>query len=326
MLAAIILAGAHVWDADSLDALCPRLLWPIGNTPLATHQFRWLAEVGIHNVVVCANSDTYLYQRCFGDGQSNGLQLAYYVDRSPRGPAGCCHDAAEIVSAEQYVVLEGTVLPGVDLLSLLAAQVKSKAAATVLVNRTRGAFSANGLQDGTPAGVYVFSRRAFEFVRRAGFQDIKEMLIPRLREAGEAVNAYPVDSAARVSDLESYLAVQGWALQKYSHSDWLPQEYAWRDGLLVHRTARVDERVRVVGPVMVGPHSRIEESAIVVGPTVIGRGCTVRAGGVVGRSVFWARCRVGPQANLDRCLLTTGASVAANGCLYGAVCRAHGTG
>jgi mannose-1-phosphate guanylyltransferase/phosphomannomutase len=326
VLAAIILAGAHVWQADSLDALCPRLLWPIGNTPLVAHQFRWLTEVGIRFVVICANSDTYIYQRCFGDGQDFGLRLVYYVDRSPRGPAGCCHDAAQIVSAEQYVVVEGTVLPGVDLLSLLAAHVKLDAAASVVVSRTPHAGAEGGLHDGTPAGVYVFSRRAFEHVRPAGFQDIKEMLIPRLRRAGELVSAYPAQGVARVSDLESYLEAQGWALRKYVGSDSTPREYAWRDSALVHRTARLDEGVRVVGTAMIGPHSRVEENAILVGPTVIGRACTVRAGGVVGRSVFWPRCRVGAQANLDRCLVTTGTSIAPNGCAYGAVCRAHGSG
>jgi NDP-sugar pyrophosphorylase family protein len=321
VLAAIILAGAHVWEADSLDALCPRLLWPIGNIPLASHQFRWLTEVGIRRAVICANSDTYLYQRCFGDGQDYGLELSYYVDRAPRGPAGCCQDAAQIVRAEQYLVVEGTTLPRVDLLGLLAAHVKLDAAATVVVSRAPGAPSEGEFHEGVPAGVYVFARRVFEHVRRAGFQDIKEMLIPRLRRAGESVAAYPVESALRVSDIESYFVAQGWALQKYGKS--APRDYEWRGNALVHRTARLDDRVRVAGPVMLGAHTRVEESAILVGPTVMGRACTVRAGGVVGRSVLWGRGRVGTQANLDRCLVTMGAYIAPNGSAYGMVCRAR---
>jgi NDP-sugar pyrophosphorylase family protein len=149
------------------------------------------------------------------------------------------------------------------------------------------------------------------------------MLIPRLRRAGELVSAHPVEGPPRVSDLDSYLSVQGWALQKYTGGQGQPPAYTWRGGALVHQTARLDEPVHVVGPAMIGPHSRIEAGAIIVGPSVIGNGCTVRSGGVIGRSVCWARCRVGAQAVLDRCLVTTGASIEPNGSLYGMVYRAQ---
>jgi NDP-sugar pyrophosphorylase family protein len=323
VLSAIILAGAHIWQEDSLDGLCPRLLWPIGNVSLVAHQFCWLAEVGIRRVVICANSDTYIYQGCLGDGGNYDLDLAYYVDRVPRGPAGCCRDAAQVAPSEHYVVLEATVLPDLDLLGLLAAHLKSNAAATVVASRAR-ADAGGPLQDGTPAGVYVFARRAFEHVPPIGFQDIKEMLVPRLRRAGELVSAYPVAGSPRVNDLESYLRVQHWAIRKYARGESRPQDYSRQGEALIHDQACLGQHVRLVGPVMIGPHSRLEDRAIVIGPTVIGEGCTVRAGSVIGRSVFWARCRVGAEANLDRCLVTTGASIEPHGCVYGEVCRAPG--
>jgi NDP-sugar pyrophosphorylase family protein len=66
-----------------------------------------------------------------------------------------------------------------------------------------------------PAGLYVFDRRAFEFIPAQGFQDIKEALIPRLYEAAEVVQMHIVPGVSvRIHDEESYLRANEWQVQR----------------------------------------------------------------------------------------------------------------
>ena len=159
-----------------------------------------------------------------------------------------------------------------------------------------------------PAGVYVFQRAALEAIPPAGFQDIKEMLIPRLHQTGAALLTWPASSSApRLHDLSSYFALQAWMLGELRAGSVEQAGYSWRDGTYAHESARMAGSARLLGPVMVGPRSRIESGAVVLGPTVIGADCALGAESVVGESILWDRCTVADRARVTRALLTTGA-------------------
>src|SRR5439155_21486014 len=118
----------------------------------------------------------------------------------------------------------------------------------------------------SPAGVFVFEARVLEHVPESGYQDIKEVLIPRLYRAGERVATYSAQGRCpRVSSPESYLAVNAWMLERM---DSPPAGYRRSGEAYLHATAQVDETARLIGPVQVGPDARIGRGALVVGPTV----------------------------------------------------------
>ncbi len=287
MNTAIILGGAHVWREDTLESLCPRLLLPVLNAPLVGYTLAWLRAAGVRQAVICANDATPLARACLSDGADRGMELYYYEDHVPRGPAGCSRDAAALVPAENYVVIEGSVLPVMDLRGLLRFHERMGAAATVVVHPVEGnGDGGNGHH--CPAGIYVLARRALEQVPAVGYQDLKEVLIPRLYQQQEWVAAYPAEAPSpRLKDLASYLALQGWLLAKLAARDSDGEGYAWRGPARVHRTARVADGARLVGPVMLGPHTRVLEGAIMVGPTVLGGNGVVERQALVKRSVLW---------------------------------------
>ncbi len=320
--AAIILGGQHTWQREGFESLCPRLLLPIAHAPLALHIFAWLREVGVRDVVLCTNQPrVYLDQ--LGDHVAPGVTLQFLVDHTPRGPAGCARDAAALVPADQYLVLDGTVLPAVDSLELLASHRRSGSAATVVVHevtdpRTRA-------PELSPAGIYVLERRVFPFVPATGFQDIKEMLIPRLHRAGLGAVAYRVSGAPpQLAGLSSYLAAQAWMLGRLRRPGALPAGFAWDGATCRHETAQVAAGARLNGPVMLGPHVRVAEHAIVIGPTVIGAGTTVGPQAAVGCSVCWSRSTIGRAARVEHCLVTSGAHVEDGSLQRGSICAARG--
>lgn len=320
--AGIILGGAHVWREDAAQALEPRLLLPVANVPLVCYTLEWLQSAGVVDVVMCVNAGVRLLRRRLGDGGAWGLRLHYYVDRMPRGPAGCLRDASELVEADEYVVVEGAILPTVDLRALLAAHRRSAASATLAVDGAdeRGAGAA---RESSPVGVHLFGRAAVAEVSPNSYQDIKEALVPRLLRAGQVVEAFPVDAPSpRISSLATYLAVQPWALERAGLDGDLHAEYEWHGTTAVHPTVQRAAGARIIGPAIVGSGTRIEDRALLIGPVVVGCDCRLGEGVSVTNSVIWDRAALGREARVDGCVVAAGAMVREGAVLRGAIWRA----
>jgi NDP-sugar pyrophosphorylase family protein len=320
--AGVILCGTHVGDHDPLGALCPRALLPVANAPLIAHTLAWLRDAGIKTAVICANHHTAQVRQYLGDGATHNVELFYYQDCTPRGPAGCGRDAADITLAENYVIVEGSVIPGVDLAALLDAHERMDAAATVVVHPEPRDHAATGVP-ASPGGIFVFARTALNQVPATGYEDLKEMLIPALCRAGRRVAPYPAPEALlQVVDLGSYVAAQGRILQAPRDEEWLSKGYRRRGSAYVHRAASVADSARLLGQIMVGPRTRVEAEAVLIGPAIIGGACTIGTRAVVGRSVVWDGGCVGRQARVDQCLVARNALIEAHGARYGCICLA----
>ena len=149
-------------------------------------------------------------------------------------------------------------------------------------------------------------RRVLDFIAEAGFQDIKEHLIPQLYRAGERVDVHICEPASqRVLDASSYLAVNQWAVENIVRQvvD-APRPYVRSGELVAHPTAEVHPNAVLVGPVLLGPSVRISDTARVVGPTTIGAETIVDRHALVSRSVVWKRCILGHHSVVDRCVLS----------------------
>ena len=325
----VVLAGVHAWGECVLESITCRPLFPVAGWPLISHTLAWLREGGVGKINICANSDTGALRKCLGGGEALNVNLHYYEDKMPRGPAGCTRDAVASSSMDAFLVVEGTLVPEVDIAELLEAHRASGSILTVVVSESdrvpRDASTACRPDRLEPTGIYVFSRDALAHVSSAGYQDIKESLIPRLHAQGLRVGTYLVRAAAnpRVTNAASYMAVSKWAIERLAARHEAPEGYVRLEGALIHESARLDGQARFIGPVLIGPHCRIEEDALIVGPTCVGEGCTIGRDAVVSRSVLWDHCQVGAKATLDHCILTNGARVLPEAVVRETVCLAR---
>jgi len=324
MIAGIILAGSHVWQENGFESLGPRLLLPIANAPLIRHLLAWLREGGVRTIAICANEGSPALQAYLLDGAAEEVDVYYYEDRAPRGPAGCMRDAAQFAEADEFVVVDGSILPGFELRSLVQFHRQHEASACVVVER-RARGSAESEAWLHPVGIYVFAGRALESVPATGFQDTKETLIPRLHREGVPVVTFAAERPSpRVRGLASYLELQAWVLGRLYARELTVEGYEWRNGVCLHRSAWIAPRARILGPVMIGPQSRVEDEAAIVGPTVIGGRCALHRRSAVTRSVLWDRCVVSGRAVVDHCLMTTGTYLAPGEARHSLTCSVDG--
>lgn len=316
----IVLAGVHTWGHSTLDDVICWPLVPVAGQPLLGHTLSWMASAGIRSVNICANSDTLQVSRAFRDGTGSGVALEYYEDRMPRGPAGCIRDVVVDRRASLFVVVDGSVLPNIDLATVLESHSRSNAAVTVVVASTPGGPPLN--QRLTPVGVYVFSRRVADHIGRVGYQDVKEKLIPRLHAKGHKVATHMVGSVSlpRIRCAASYLTVNKSVTETLVKENATKPQFRRVASSLVHETAVVSPSAKLVGPVLIDAGCVVEADAMVVGPTSIGEGSRICRRAVISRSAVWSGCCVSQEAIVDDCVVANGVTIAAGLVQRNAVC------
>ncbi len=320
----IVLAGGPSYGDCELEQIMPRPMLPVATRPLICHILSWFGHDGVGRATVCANGNTALFSHHLKSGEGLNIAIDYTEDLMPRGPAGCAHDAAKKGDEELFVVVEGGVVPQVDL-SVLLDHHRSCGAAMTMVVHGNEASPDQRLEDEEPLGIYVFNRKSLSYVATTGFCDIKEGLISDLYKRGEAVSVLrvPTDVAPRIKCLNSYLTVNGWAVEKLSKHKTEFDEHVRHGDAWIHRSARVAESAKLLGPIWVGPGALIGAGAMIVGPVSIGAGCEIGANAVVTRSAIWDRGVVGDGAIVDDCIVASGARVADHEVHRRTICKPH---
>ncbi|MBL8880822.1 MAG: NDP-sugar synthase [Phycisphaerales bacterium] len=181
-------------------------------------------------------------------------------------------------------------------------------------------FSGGGASSSRPAGVFACERSAVEDVKSIGYADVKETLIPRLRERGKNVVSVPIGiDSVRVRDFDSYLAANEILLHQLLNDRVALPMHERRADSLIHRSARVSERSKLIGPVWIGPNAEISAGATLIGPVCVGRGAKIGTGSAVASSVLWDDSIVAEACHVDACVLSCGAQVSAGESTYHAL-------
>lgn len=303
----ILLAGLHGWTESGIELFCCRPLLPVAGRPLVEYSLDWLGLAGAVKASVCANGSTGVFRRVLRDRHC-GPEVDYYEDLMPRGTAGCILDASLATDADLLLVAEGTLLTSADPQRLLRAHVSSGAGLTVVV-------SSSGVSQSSPEplGIYVASRKALQYIQESGYQDVKEMWIPALRQANVAVVAHLVgrEAGLRVTGERSYLAANEAVLRQGAAARAWNPEYRRESETWIHESARIDPEAQLRGPVVVGPDCFIGPRARILGPATVGAGCWIGRDTIVVQSALWPGCRIGQGAIVDHSVLTACSNVEA---------------
>ena len=283
---------------------------PILNRPLIEHTIMRLQRGGMTDIVVAGSRGEYspFCNNYFANNTITFPRVQYVEDDLPRGAAGVLRDLREQIGDEPFLVVSGSCFLGdIDLDAVLDFHVKKKSVLTIAVQRTRQ-ISLEGIrcsEDGMvedimrihpsrrrssieTIGVYVFSPRALDYIGARSYFDIKEQLVPALRQASLPVYAYETKQFCKaLHTVKNYFDLQRTLL--LGHPENVPHKDMTiiADGIWVGKKVTISPTAYLIGPVVIGSNSSIEPNTQIIGPAVIGQRCVVETGAVVRESILW---------------------------------------
>jgi len=306
----VLLIGGQGTSLTPLTKYRPTAMVPILNRPLIEHTIMRLQKGGMTDIVIAGSRGDYstFCKNYFAHNTLTYPRLQYVEDDVPRGAAGVLRDLREEIGDEPFLVVSGNCFLGdIDLDAVLDFHVSKKAVLTIVVRRTRQ-ISLEGIRctdDGMvedimrihpsrrrssleTIGMYVFSPRALDHIHARSYFDIKEQLVPALRQASLPVYAYETKQFCKsLHTVKNYFDLQRTLLLYHPGDVALEGMTMIADGIWVGKNVTVSPTAYLIGPIVIGSNSSIEPNTQVIGPAVIGQRCTVEAGAVVRESIVW---------------------------------------
>jgi len=341
-LKAVVLAAGEGWRLRPVTSTKPKHLIPVGGKPLLAHILNSLRETGFREVLVVVHYGADKIKDYFGDGSRLGLKIEYVHQPKVTGTADATKLAEPYVK-EDFLLTYGDlfITPEVirQVLDAYAAGSDSKPVvtmATVPVDHPEhygvvvleGSLVIDIIEKPAPgtvksnlvnAGIYVFSTKIFDAIRRTnlsmrGELEITESIHHLIR------NGRPVIAT------------------KVPRGKWLDVGNPW-DLLEANKrvlmqmkpevSGIVEDGVHIHGPVVVAEDARVRSGAYIEGPVLIGEGsdigpnCHIRPFTSIGRNVrIGNACEIKNSIIMDDVkvghLSYLGDSVIGEGCILGA--------
>lgn len=309
LIKAIILVGSRDFGRCPLTSRLPTALWPVVGKPVLERLLTSLADQGIKQVIICSNGDGPLLQQSVH--ADNRLELNFLDEPLPVGTAGCIRDAAGNETDALLLVFPAGIMcpPKIDV--LIKTHREGQSDLTVMFNPACG----NDKSLGEPAGIYVCETSILKHIPKAGYFDIKEGLIPEMLRAGKTVYAATLQNhAGNFRIRREYL----YAITNYLENspkldaDLKPSKGADSQTVWIAANAKVEPGARIYGPAVIMDGACVSNDAVILGPTILGNNVTIGKDSVVVNSVLWEGARVGPNCQIQRCLLGHNAALRAN--------------
>lgn len=272
----IVLLSGDVGSGAECAIPFPRTLLPLINGTVLETLVTRLSAITWSTCTVCSNGHTDALRRSAALATRIRPKPYFLADAAPLGPAGCLRACDSEFRGESVFVAGGSTWLEEDPAWMIRQHLAHGNALTVYcTGDTKRAlmFGRTALQ---PSGVYCVQREALSFVKSQGFQDIKEQLIPALRNAGLRVGAVRLRSPVfAVTDWPSYMR----ALSRACGIGPTPATgfHQLRPGVWCGEGSVVSDTARLSGPIVLGEDCVVEAGVSLNGPVVLGSGSRVGA-------------------------------------------------
>ena len=169
-----------------------------------------------------------------------------------------------------------------------------------------------------PVGLYLFEPEVLDLIPRDRYFDIKEQLIPLLRDRSYSVKVWEIQEYCQnIITMQKYFKVNRDVLRGRAVFPALPVPVP--DGCGDAHVSTLSTGATVIPPVIVGRDCAVSEDAILVGPTSIGNSCVVEGKAVLNSCLVLNDCHIGHGAMLTKCFLGEGVGTAPGRNLTGAI-------
>jgi histidinol-phosphate phosphatase family protein len=224
---AMILAAGEGTRLKPLTLETPKVLLPVGGTPLICHTLNWLRSHHISEVAINLCCQGEKIRELLGDGSRWGMRILYSQEEVLLGTAGGLKKVEEFFDAT-FVVVYGHVLTDLDLTAMVRFHQEKKTVATLAILAVSHTWEVGvvqidkegritrlvekppkGTEPGKLAsgGIYVLERSVLDHIPGQGFCDFACHVFPNLIETGLPIYGYalgPQDYLIDIGTPEKY--------------------------------------------------------------------------------------------------------------------------
>ncbi len=308
MQAIILSGGENLLDFPVKEnGGLPKGCLPVVNRFLIDYQIAFLKDNMVTDVILCLVKQHGELLEDYMEKTKNGLGILYSYEHYPRGTAGCVKDVRDMLKKDEpFLVMGGNLFLDADLKPMIQFHKRKKAMLTIgLVTSRHVQRFAEGvtLSDSgevenitlfhpsrdrrlglRTSGVYLMDPAVLRHIEADGYFDIKEQLIPILKQEVGGVYAYHLQGEClAVNNIHGYYNLNREIL--YRHGEKIKQRQLIT-GVWVGKNTRISEDTCIIGPVVIGDNCKIESGAQIIGPTVIGHRCSIKEDTMVRESIL----------------------------------------
>jgi mannose-1-phosphate guanylyltransferase len=294
---------------------------PILNKPFLEYLIRYLKKYGVRDIILAMGYLPDPIQSYFGDGSEFDVHITYLVEELPLGTAGAVKNA-EALLGEPFFVLNGDVLTGIDLASMMKRHRETRPKATIALTPVENPTiygvvetDARGmvkrfvekpsLQEVTTnminAGIYIIEPEILARIPSSTPFMFEHDIFPSLLEEGKPISSYSSDAYwIDIGTPEKYLRL---------HHDLLYSQGDGSQHIKIESGSKIHPEARIEGPVLIGRNCIIAKDAQVKGPAVLGVRCEVAEGALVERAVIWHDSEIGEASVLKNCIIASNSRI-----------------
>ena len=317
------MAGGEGSRLRPLTSSRPKPLVPVANKPVMHHIVDLLRRHGAREVVATLHYLADEIENYFGDGSQLGVSMAYVVEDTPMGTAGAVKLAQPLLGEERFVIVSGDALTDADISELVAAHVRSGAAATIALQRVAnplefGVVVTNDdgritrflekpswgeiFSDTINTGIYVLEPEVFEYMEAGKNYDFSRDIFPFMLRDGRPVYGHVIGGYwSDIGNLQQYMQANYDALRGAVKLEIPGVEI--RPGVWAGENANISPDAHVHGPVCIGRNVTIERGAVIEELTCLGASTIIAPNARLHRTVGWEDVYVGDSASLTGCTL-----------------------
>jgi mannose-1-phosphate guanylyltransferase len=330
-LKAVLLVGGLGTRLRPLTNDRPKSIVPVLNRPVLEHTIAYLKQYGVNDIIITLNYLPEVIEDYFGDGSKFGVNLAYFMEKEPRGTAGAVKNAESGLDSA-FFVLNGDIFTDLNLTEMYAFHRKRKAQATIALSYVKDP-SAFGVVDTEPdgrvkrfiekpppgtapsnwinAGTYILEPEVLAEIPPGVHHMFERGLFPHLVNTGKPVYGYPY---------KGYWLDMGTPAQYFNiNMDFLNSKI--NDTLAKKnenkpvynkKQVTIHESASITGHVIIGDGGEVGQGVTINGPVVIGKDCRLSDGAVIENSILWDGVTIGENSHINRCIISSGTVIAAD--------------
>ena len=116
---ALILAGGRGKRLRPITDKIPKPLILINNLPLIERSIKYLKKFGISDIIICSGYKSKQIENFLKKKNNFNCKIEFSIERSPLGTAGAIKKAAQKISDDSFVVINGDIVTNIDLRKIL---------------------------------------------------------------------------------------------------------------------------------------------------------------------------------------------------------------